>query len=421
VQAPNEDGSARLKVLVASINFAPDHAGIGVYATDFPVFLAEQGDAVSMVTGFSYYPRWRKRPEDAGRLFAREQYRGVDVLRGYLHVPRTVTPAARLWHELTFCAFAAVNFFRAGRPDVIALFTPPIFLGLLGVLLGKWWRCPVVINVQDLPLDGALALGLVRRNPPVRLLQQLEGWVYRHADQVCTISPGMLKRIEAKGVPPERLHLVPNWIDLSAAKKAAVNRGWLTQHAEAAGKFTVVYAGNLGVKQGVDLLLRAAAALANEPAVHFFVIGDGADRARLTVLADQLRLRNCTFLPWLETEEYEAMLTDVDVVFVTQRSGAGNNFFPSKLLGVMAAAKPMLAAADDASELAHVVREAQCGLVSPWDDAAQLVANLRVLQQSDARAAMGQRGRIKVKDFERGKILFHWREQIAGLRRPGGR
>ena len=408
------------KVLVASINFAPDHAGIGVYATDFPVYLAEQGERVTMVTGFPYYPRWRKNPEDAGKLLARENYHGVEVLRGYLFVPRHVSAATRLWHEVTFCLFAAVNFLRAGRPDVIVLFTPPIFLGLLGVLFRGLWRRPLVINVQDLPLDAALALGLLTPSLPVRLLQRLEAWIYRHADLVVTLSSGMQQRVLAKGVRPARLMLVPNWINLAAAKKTASGRGFLAGHPEAAGRFTVAYAGNLGKKQGVDLLLRAAAALAAEPEFHFFIIGDGADQPRLMALADQLGLRNCTFLPFLAAEDYQAMLGDIDALFVAQRSGAGENFFPSKLLGIMAAAKPLLVAADEASELAQVIREAQCGLVSPGDDVAQLVQNLRHLRQSGDRAAMGQRGRLKVADYERDKILSNWRARIARLCRPDG-
>jgi colanic acid biosynthesis glycosyl transferase WcaI len=326
-----------------------------------------------------------------------------------------------LWHEITFCLFAAVNFLRAGRPEVIVVFTPPIFLGLLGVVFRGLWRRPLVINVQDLPLDAALALGLLKRSLPVRLLQGLEAWIYRQADLVVTLSPGMLQRVQAKGVLPARLRLVPNWINLAVSEKTRGGPGFLAGHPEAAGKFTVAYAGNLGKKQGVDLLLRVAEALAAEPEYHFFVIGDGADHARLVALASELRLRNCTFRPFLAAEDYEAVLQDIDVMFVAQRSGAGENFFPSKLLGIMAAAKPLLVVADDASELAQMVREAQCGLVSPCDDVAQLAGNLRLLRQRGDRAEMGQRGRVKVGDYERGKILSNWWALIAGLGWPAGK
>ena len=404
-----------MKILVASINFAPDHAGIGVYSTDFPVFLAEKGDAVSMVTGFPYYPQWRKRPEHRGVLFAREIHRGVDVFRGYLHVPGKVSTLARLWHELSFCLFAAANFVRAGRPEVIVLFTPPMFLGLVGVLFRWVWRRPLVINIQDLPVDAALALGLLKPSLPLRILQGMEKWIYRQADMVVTISPSMLANVRAKGVSASRLMLVPNWIDVKAAERAAPAKNFLADHPDAAGKFTVAYAGNLGMKQGVDLLVRAAHAAAAESDLHFFVIGDGADKPRLMALAAELGLRNCTFLPFLSPPEYSAMLAEVKVVFVAQRSGAGDNFFPSKLLGIMARSKPLLVAADETSELTQVIRSAQCGLVSPYEDVAKLVENLRRMKNSDDLDAMGQRGRKKVEEYDRERILKLWRTRIAAV------
>ena len=99
-----------MKILVSSINFAPDHSGIALYSTDLPVFLAEQGHTVTVVTGFSYYPSWKKRSEDIGKFFAKETYLGVKVLRGYLYIPNAVTTIKRILHELSFSFFAFLNF-----------------------------------------------------------------------------------------------------------------------------------------------------------------------------------------------------------------------------------------------------------------------------------------------------------------------
>lgn len=175
------------KILVSSINFAPDHAGIGVYSTDWPIYLAEQGYDVRMVTGFPYYPQWKKRTEDAGRMFARETYRGVRVWRGYLYVPAKVSAVRRMWHELSFCLVATLNFVRAGRPDAIVVFTPPFLLGMVGVLMKALWRRPLIINVQDLPMDAAIALRMVRPGLLARVVYAVESWIYRRADLVATI------------------------------------------------------------------------------------------------------------------------------------------------------------------------------------------------------------------------------------------
>lgn len=403
------------KVLVSSINFYPDHAGIAVYSTDFPKYLAEQGDEVTVVTAFPYYPKWEKRKEDKGRLFASETWEGCKVLRGYLYVPRRASAMKRLIHEATFCMFAACNFFRAGRQDEIVLFTPPFFLGFVGVFFKVLWRSKLVINIQDLPLDAALALGMVKKGFFAKTLQRLEAWIYRRADQVATISPVMLDNVLEKGVSRDRAILVPNWIDVKRASEKAEKGLFAAKHPEGRGKFVTAYAGNLGIKQGLDLLIELARSVSADERYHFYLIGDGADRDRLVEMAKGLR--NVTFLPFMNSENYLAMLRDVDLIFVAQRSGAGNNFFPSKLLGLMSQAMPLLIAADEDSELAKVIRSAGCGVVCPYGDIAALKHALEDYSggKIDARE-YGQHGLKTVWQYDRAAILGGWRDAIRLLK-----
>lgn len=175
-----------MKILVSSINFAPDHSGIALYSTDLPVYFAEKGHEVTMVTGFSYYPRWKKRREDKGRLLAEETYKGVRVLRGYLYVPETVSTAKRILHELSFVFFAALNFLRAGRQQCIVIISPPLLLGLVGVLFKWLWRAELVFHIQDLQPDAALSLGMVKKGLMIRTLLRIETFIYRNSTWVAT-------------------------------------------------------------------------------------------------------------------------------------------------------------------------------------------------------------------------------------------
>ena len=403
-----------MKVLIASINFAPDHSGIGVYSTDFPIYLAERGKSVTMVTGFSYYPAWRKLPEDRGRLFATETYRGVRVLRGYLYVPRKVSTLARLVHEATFCLFAFLNCLRAGRQDVVVVFTPPFVLGLVGRVVAWLWRCPLVINAQDLPLDAAAALGMVKPGLFSRVLGWLERMIYRSADDVVTISSGMRDILLAKGVATDKCGIVPNWIKIGPRPEES--GGFFGDFPVSSGRFRVGYAGNLGIKQGVESLLKLAKALEGDDRFWFFVFGDGADKDRLLGVAEKLKLTNLTFGPLLDPSAYGRMLAEVDVVFVGQRSGAGNNFFPSKLLGLMAQAKPLLVSADPDSELSQSVRKWQCGSVAAFEDTDSLARNLSELAADECTLRLlGSNGAEAVKAFERGKVLADWRERIGRI------
>lgn len=400
------------KILVSSVNFAPDHAGIGVYSTDWPVYLAEQGHHVTMVTGFPYYPKWEKQKQDHGVFFRREEFQKVNVLRGYLYVPRKVSTFGRLLHEFSFSFFAALNFLRAGRHDVIILFTPPFFLGMVGVLFKYLWRRPLVINIQDLPLDAAVALGMVKQGVVARAMLALERWIYKQADQVATISTQMLENVAAKKIATDRLLLVPNWIDVESAAQKVSKGFFLNAYPEVTGKFIVAYAGNIGVKQGIDILLRLAKSVENSPQFHFFVIGDGADKPRLEQLLRDQGNRNVTFLPFMPPTEYRRMLADVQAVFVAQRSGAGNNFFPSKLLGLMAQSKALLVAADLDSELAKVIEQSGCGLVAPYGDIKAMKENLTRLSAENYQQ-IGAAGLQHVKQYDRSHILGKWLREVC--------
>ncbi|MFN8543923.1 MAG: WcaI family glycosyltransferase [Candidatus Binatia bacterium] len=402
-----------MNILVSSINFHPDHSGIALYATDLPVYLAERGHEVTMVTGFSYYPSWLKRPSDRGALFRREEYRGVKILRGYLYVPRVATTARRVLHDLSFALFAAANFLRAGRHEVIVVLTPPLLLGLVGVLFRKLWRARLIIHIQDLQLDAAVSLGMLRGSRMVAILDRIERRLYRGADLVVAITPGMAEAARGKGATTDRTLVVHNWIDVRDVAGRGRSGAFLARLPQLRGKFLVAYAGNLGVKQGVDVLLDLAEATRDRLDIHFLVIGEGADRARLVDLASRKRLANLGFYPFLAEEQYYDMLRDIDLAFVSQRAATGNVFFPSKLLGIMALSRPMLVSADLDSELARFVSQSACGAVAAAGDVDSLQRHLLHYRENpEALAMAGRASREAVARFDREETLAGYLSRI---------
>jgi colanic acid biosynthesis glycosyl transferase WcaI len=218
----------------------------------------------------------------------------------------------------------------------------------------------------------------------------------------------------AKGVATNKCGIVPNWIKIDPASQEV--GGFFGEFPAGNGRFRVSYAGNLGIKQGVDSLLKLAKALEGNERFWFFVFGDGADRARLLGIAEELKLTNLTFGPLLDPSAYGRMLAEVDLVFVAQRSGAGNNFFPSKLLGLMAQAKPLLVSADPDSELSQSVRKWQCAAVAAFDDTDSLARKLSELAADElSLRLLGSNGAEAVMSFERGKVLADWRERIRRI------
>jgi len=406
----------KLRLLVASINFAPDHAGIANYSTDLAVFLAEKGHSVTMLTGFSYYPLWSKRSEDRRRFFARERYRGIDVIRGYLYVPSRPSSFKRLLHEISFCFFALLNGFRCGKQDLVVAITPPLFLAIVARFLAWCWQCPVITHVQDLPLDAAQDLGMVKKGLAMRGMFAIERWLYQRSSAVITLSDGMQQKILSKGVPVEKTVIVPNWIDLESQVKATPCEEFLNRCPLVRDRLIVAYAGNIGKKQGVDVLVDLAVRASGNTRFYFYIVGDGADRPRLEQIVRGKKLSNLEFRPFLGVADYRRFLDLIDIVFVAQRSGVGNIFFPSKLLGIMAQRKPLLVSADLDSELGQVIQRSNAGIVVPFGDIGALEHVLSVVQ-ADQRClgTMGENGWKQVQLFDRKVVLSRYEETMRTL------
>ena len=403
-----------MKILVTSINFHPDHSGIALYSTDLPTYFAEQGHDVTMVTGFPYYPKWKKNDSDKFKLFRTEVFKKVKVLRGYLYVPHKVSTLARIIHEISFLVSAFVNFIRAGRHDCIVILSPPLLLGLIGTLFKKIWKAKLIFHIQDLQPDAALSLGMVKENIMIKALKKAEMFIYRKSDLVATITDCMYERLIAKGIPKQKLEIYYNWIDVKAASHIQQKGKFIGLYPTLLGKFIVAYAGNVGVKQGLDVLIDLAEATANYKQLQYLIIGEGADRDRLVDMASKKGLINLTFINFLNQEHYFEMLDDIDVSFISQRSKAGNLFFPSKILGIMAKSKPLLISADLDSELASVVNKAKCGYAAEYGDINKLQEYV-CLMYTDRNALlnMGINSYSWVQRYDRNIVLSSFLSKIV--------
>ncbi len=413
-----------MRILIWGINYAPEPTGIAPFNAGLAEWLAERGHAVEMVTTFPYYPQWRKRPEDRGRLVATERLGGVTVRRGWHHVPARVTALRRMLHEASFLAVSFLRVLTLRRADVIVAVSPPLPLGVPVWLVSRLWRRPYVFHVQDLQPDAAVGLGMLRPGRFTRLLYALEAFAYRRAAAVSGISDGMLAAFRAKGVEDARRVFFPNWVPdalpgaAAPDERARAREAFVARHGLPRDAFLAVYSGNVGMKQGLGVLLEAAAAVpADAPPVTWVVAGDGAGKEALVALAAERGVSTLRFLPLQPDEAFVEMLIAADVCVITQQKGTGQFFFPSKLLTALGRAKPILAVADDASELARAVAEADMGLVVPPDDpAAVAAAAARMAQAGPERlATWGRNGLGWVGRFRRSVVLAEFEARLKAL------
>jgi colanic acid biosynthesis glycosyl transferase WcaI len=201
-----------MRIIIWGVNYTPEPTGIGPFNTGMAEWLAARGHEVEMVTTFPYYPSWRKRPEDKGRLYGTDVLNGVTVRRCWHYVPARVTALRRMVHEASFLATSWVRMATLRRADVIVAVSPPLPLGIPVWLISRLWRRPFVFHVQDLQPDAAVGLGMLRPGRFTKLLYALEAFAYRKAAAVSGISDGMLDAFRRKGVEAQRRWFFPNWV-----------------------------------------------------------------------------------------------------------------------------------------------------------------------------------------------------------------
>ena len=389
-----------LKILLHGINFAPELTGIGKYTGEMAAWLAARGHVVRVVTAPPYYPEWKVAQGYSSRSWRRHTWQGVDVWRCPLWVPVRPGGLKRLLHLASFAASSLPAMLRqvAWRPDVVWVVEPPLFCAPAAWLVARMSGARSFLHVQDFEVDAAFDLGLLKGPLLKRLVLGGERWLMQRFDGVSTISARMLERAGSKGVDAQRLVLFPNWVDV-AAMTPANGSGMQAYRAELglpADAVVALYSGNMGAKQGLEVLAQVAqlcaAAEDKHPAraVRFVFCGNGVGREAL--VAQCQGLGNVQFMDLQPAERLADLLALADIHLLPQRADVADLVMPSKLTGMLASARPVVVTARLGTELAGVV--ASCGLVVPPEDPAAMTAAIVTLAACpELRASLGQVGR----------------------------
>jgi len=410
-----------MHIAIISINYAPDQTGIAVYTTGMAEYLAQTGHQVTVHTGFSYYPMWRKAAADRHRWHRREEVNKVSLRRSYLYVPASPSPIRRMLHEASFALTSFLSYLFAPRADVTIVVTPPLPGAMPLLLAARLKRSRSILHVQDLQPDVAVNLGMLGRGPLTSFLYALERQTYAQADYISSISHGMLEAIKAKGVPQDKLFLFRNWANDSTVRP----RDRATAYREEWGlgeKFVVLYSGNLGVKQGLEMMLDAAQRLVHQADIVFVIVGDGGERDRLIGDARRRRLTNVIFKPLQPFAQLEALLATADVSAIPQRPGVNDIVMPSKLGNILASGRPLIVAADAGTELETMVRSAGCGhCVEPGNARAMARAVLRLRGSPEECARLGLNGiKLTQTSLSEHAVLSQFAAKLEEITRDAG-
>lgn len=389
-----------MNILLLSLYFTPDPAANSVIMTELAEELAELGHQVTVVCAFPHYDTNRVWDEYRGKLVQKDRHGSIRVYRVYLYVPADKTNLpGRALNYLSFNVLSTLVGALAGPYDVILAPSPPLTIGLGAYLISRLWRAPYVYNVQDIYPDVAVRLGVLTNPRAIRLFRRLEDFVYRKAAAVTVLSDGFRRNLLAKGAPEARIQVIPNFIDTQFMRPLPRDNAFSRQHG-LSDKFVVLYAGNVGLSQGLETLLEAAGELRDLPEVRVLVVGNGAARESLVTRAEQMGLANVLFLPFQPRAGLPEMYASADVSLVLLRKGIGAESVPSKAYTILASGRPLLAAIDEDSETKDLIGAANCGLWLPPEEPAALARAIRRLCGDPAlRDRMGRNGRRHVETY----------------------
>jgi colanic acid biosynthesis glycosyl transferase WcaI len=371
---------ARRRLLLVSTNYAPEHAGIGPYATQIAEHWAADGAEVHVLTGLPHYPAWRVDPAYAGVKRVEEERAGVRVHRRGHAVPARQTALRRALFEVSVLRGGREAPAGMARPDAVFAQMPSLAGGVLAARLAERFGAPFVPIVQDLMGAAAAQSGIRGGGLAAAGAGAVERYALRRAALVGVIHETFVDKVAAMGVPESRIRLVRNWSHVQRPSRPRAEMrarlGWRP------GQTVLLHAGNMGVKQGLDVLVEAARLA---PEVRIVLMGDGNQRDHLRSLSGGLP--NLDFMPPAQDAEFPDVLAAADVLLVTQRASVRDMSLPSKLTSYFAAGRPVIAAvAADSGTAQEVVRSA-AGLVVPPESPADLLAAVRTLAADPARVA----------------------------------
>lgn len=380
-----------MRVLVLSQHYWPEPLP---KAHEIAEGLRERGHDVAVVTGFPNYPSGRIYAGYRMRPWTVETLRGVNVIRVALYPNHSRSVFHRILNYLSFAASSGLLApFMISRPDVILAIHPPLTIGLAAWLICVQKRTRFVLAVGDLWPEAITASEIGATPAVIRAIEWLGRFVYRRAALIAVVTPPMIDHFVRKGVARERLDILPDWADERVHRPAAPD-GNLAARLGMAGRFNVVFAGQLGVVQRLDTVIAAADRLRARADIQFVLIGDGVERERLTREAERRGLGNILFLGFMPPAEIPGIYALAGVLLVHL---SGHEVFrlsiPGKLYTYMASARPILAAVDGIT--ADMVMQTGAGLACPPENPkamADAILRLAGLPPS-ARQEMGRRAR----------------------------
>lgn len=384
-----------MRILLINQTFYPDVAATAQHGHDLAKFLVSQGHQVSVIASRSLYGK-------AGRsLPAHERVDGIEIHRVGRSFYGKAGLFARSLDFLLFYISTGIKSIEIGRHDLCICLTTPPYIPLLGLLLRSLRGTKVVYWAMDLYPDVLFATGVLREGSVVsRILESLNRFALRNADRVVVLGRCMEDRVRAKGISPSQVSRIPVWSDIFTDKSGAANPADIRRSNsyrklwDVGDRTLVMYSGNFGIGHDVETFARAAKILEADDDVMFAFVGGGKRKDELLRAMRAMKLHRFVEADYQPRDRLGELLSSADIHLASMRPGWEGVMVPSKIFGTLGAGRPLVWVGGAGSEVASVIRDADCGLIVTPGDAETLASVIRELARDPARRAqMGERAR----------------------------
>lgn len=406
-----------MKIVVYGINYAPELTGIGKYSGEMASWFSAHGHDVQVIAAPPYYPQWQVGEGYSAYKYKKERtidshnhgshdnstppnqvdYGSLVVYRCPVWVPVRPSGLRRILHlasfALTSLPVMLMQVFR--RPDVVFAVEPPLFCSPAALFTARMVRATAILHVQDFEVDAAFDMGVLRSRWLRRTVLMMERWLLRRFDKVTTISGRMLQRLESKGVADDKRMFFPNWVNTGLIHPMTAVSSFREELGIARDDVVLLYSGNMGQKQGLELIIESARRLNKDSRLRFVMCGQGAAFESLLKMSDGLH--NIIWLPLQPLERLNELLNLADIHLLPQRADAADLVMPSKLTGILASGRPVIATAAEGTEVWSVVDGR--GVNTPPGDVGAFVAAIQFLVDNpEERERLGLSGRKYAED-----------------------
>jgi colanic acid biosynthesis glycosyl transferase WcaI len=382
-----------MKILLIGSLYDPDLGPSAPLFTMLSKGLVKLGHQVTVITAVPHYPTGQVTKAFRGKWVWQSVESGVKVMRVGLPSVNRAKLAQRLVQFVCYQIGATLVGWNQ-EYDVILAANPSLTVGLPFAFLGVFRHKPIVFSIQDLYPDVGIALGIFKSKFIINVVAYFERYCMQRSTIVQIISNSFRPSLHALGIPDDKMALVYNWVDTDLIHPVSKDNSFAREN-NLVNRFVVLYAGNIGLSQGLEQVLDAAELLTDHDDLLFLFVGDGAGRESLMAEAKKRKMENVRFLPFQPRERLAEVLASADVSLVTLRCGLGVNSVPSKALSNMASGRPIIVSVDETNELSSLVKQADIGLwIPPEDPSALSQAITALMNDQELCERLGRNGRI---------------------------